>query len=362
MAAPSYTSRSVHGIISKVITPNYICRTCRNHLQSRPKQVREISSANISPSLRRKSCSTVLPQRTASYASRAGQDNISPREFLGEEAPLVDMEPYNEARSWEGLEHVGHKGHWKDLPARPEDQFNPWLSQPTSTTPDRTEFLKYLYVAIVETLAAKQAARVPTSVKGVPTRIDSLRIALTTSGTLSHLEDTAGLLNQRVIWRSKQVSAEAMQQLSGAKFDFNNPITFTILKRFSQLSHHRVPDPILNTVIRNNKTVTEFVGLLTESARPKPKKTADVLIAKQQKALDLAAGAREVEVSKTSRKTRQPLGANVMVLSRRETPVDKEKEIGRWKVIERELKSKGLPVLGRKPLVPHNESEWVQTI
>ena len=39
--------------------------------------------------------------------------------------------------------------------------------------------------------------------------------------------------------------------------------------------------------------------------------------------------------------------SNVMVAPRRETPVDKEKEVGRWKVIERELRERGLPVLGR---------------
>jgi hypothetical protein len=39
--------------------------------------------------------------------------------------------------------------------------------------------------------------------------------------------------------------------------------------------------------------------------------------------------------------------SNLLVLGRRETPVDKEKEMGRWKVIEEELKSRGLPVLGR---------------
>jgi hypothetical protein len=38
---------------------------------------------------------------------------------------------------------------------------------------------------------------------------------------------------------------------------------------------------------------------------------------------------------------------NLMILPRRETPVDKEKEVGRWKVIERELRARGLPVLGK---------------
>ena len=39
--------------------------------------------------------------------------------------------------------------------------------------------------------------------------------------------------------------------------------------------------------------------------------------------------------------------SNLIILGRRETPVDKEKEVGRWKVIEAELKSRGLPVLGK---------------
>lgn len=38
---------------------------------------------------------------------------------------------------------------------------------------------------------------------------------------------------------------------------------------------------------------------------------------------------------------------NVTVMGRRETPVDKEMQVGRWKLIEAELKRRDLPVLGR---------------
>jgi hypothetical protein len=38
---------------------------------------------------------------------------------------------------------------------------------------------------------------------------------------------------------------------------------------------------------------------------------------------------------------------NVKIIGRRETPVDREKAVGRWKIIEAELRSRGLPVLGR---------------
>ena len=54
------------------------------------------------------------------------------------------------------------------------------------------------------------------------------------------------------------------------------------------------------------------------------------------------------ETASKPRRKIEPLGPNVMVLSRRETPVDKEKEIGRWKLIEKELTERGLPVLGNR--------------
>jgi len=41
----------------------------------------------------------------------------------------------------------------------------------------------------------------------------------------------------------------------------------------------------------------------------------------------------------------QGLG-NVQVYSRRRTPIHKQKEIGRWKLIEQELQERGLPVTG----------------
>jgi hypothetical protein len=37
---------------------------------------------------------------------------------------------------------------------------------------------------------------------------------------------------------------------------------------------------------------------------------------------------------------------NVSVFERRVTPIDKEKSVGRWKIIEQELKRRDLPVTG----------------
>jgi hypothetical protein len=149
-----------------------------------------------------------------------------------------------------------------------------------------------------------------------------------------------------------------------------------ILKRFSQLTGHRVPDPLLNTVLRGNKPLIGLIDLLTQSAKPKPKKFAEVLLAKQKKAVDFATRekllaeqglqAHTETVVPTNEATKSngikqkpkftPLGPNVMVFTRRETQVDREMEIGRWKVIKRELENRGLPVYPVPKLVPAGET------
>ncbi|MCJ1398922.1 hypothetical protein MMC11_002123 [Xylographa trunciseda] len=96
-------------------------------------------------------------------------------------------------------------------------------------------------------------------------------------------------------------------------------LKFAVLKRVMQLTGRRVADPVIGHI----KVVADLVEHLTE--KPKPKKLAELLIAKPALAS-------------------MP---NVHIFDRRHTPIDKEKEVGRWKVIERELIKRGLPVTGR---------------
>lgn len=119
---------------------------------------------------------------------------------------------------------------------------------------------------------------------------------------------------------------------------------------------------MLSNVWNNSKTLTEFVDLLTRHyVQTKPKTIVSTLKARQEKALLMAAESAGESSESTDvngetgakpRRKLQPLGPNVMVLPRRETPVDKEKEVGRWKVIEQELIERGLPVLGKYPKQP----------
>ncbi|KIN02020.1 hypothetical protein OIDMADRAFT_103267 [Oidiodendron maius Zn] len=92
-------------------------------------------------------------------------------------------------------------------------------------------------------------------------------------------------------------------------------VKFAVLKRTMQLTGIRIPDP----VIRSSNTAEALLRHLITP--PKPTKLAEAL--KQRPDL--------VELP------------NVSIFGRRQTPVDKERKLGRWKVIEEELKKRGLP-------------------
>jgi hypothetical protein len=76
--------------------------------------------------------------------------------------------------------------------------------------------------------------------------------------------------------------------------------------------------------INSARTVSDILAHL--ATPPKPRKVIEAL-AQKQALFELP---------------------NVKVYGRRVTPIDKEKSVGRWKVIEKELQARGLPVTGHK--------------
>ena len=85
-----------------------------------------------------------------------------------------------------------------------------------------------------------------------------------------------------------------------------------------QLTGTRIPDPDIAQI----DTVRALHGHVVRP--PPPTKLAQALV------LD-------------DRLTSLP---NVKIIPRRVTPIDRERELGRWKVIEKELMARGLPVTG----------------
>ncbi|KAK0744268.1 hypothetical protein B0T21DRAFT_447536 [Apiosordaria backusii] len=119
-------------------------------------------------------------------------------------------------------------------------------------------------------------------------------------------------------------SEEAQMTLEGlghkwkkARLD-SAALKFFAAKRIQKLTGHIIPDGKLVVITTADKLIKELVKA------PKAKKLAE-----------------EIE----NKQIFQSL-PNVRVFPRRVTPIDKEKMVGRWKVIREELERRGLPVIG----------------
>ncbi|KAK5132822.1 hypothetical protein LTR08_008623 [Meristemomyces frigidus] len=97
-------------------------------------------------------------------------------------------------------------------------------------------------------------------------------------------------------------------------------LKLAIIKRILQITGRRLPDP----VISKSPTLAHLYHALL--AKPKPKRLAQT---PQLKRLNINI-------------------PNATVHAGRQTPIHKDKEVGRWKVIENELINRGLPVTGSR--------------
>lgn len=125
-----------------------------------------------------------------------------------------------------------------------------------------------------------------------------------------------------------------------------------------ELSGRVVPDPIMHTAHTIGDLSRYFHKRLT-----KPERLFEALAGKD--AADLV----DEDLALTHGNASRNLGGvpklepnaltslpNVVISQRRVTAIDKERSLGRWKVIEHELRERGLPITGdyerRKSLLP----------
>jgi hypothetical protein len=85
-----------------------------------------------------------------------------------------------------------------------------------------------------------------------------------------------------------------------------------------QLTGIRIPDSAISLTHTARSLLTDI------TQKPKPATVFDALVERSD-LVDLP---------------------NVKVFNRRITPIDKEKMVGRWKIIEKELNNRGLPLTG----------------
>lgn len=109
-------------------------------------------------------------------------------------------------------------------------------------------------------------------------------------------------------------------------------LKFALNKRIQQLTGHIINDAKLITV----RNVASYLSVLVKP--PPPKKLVELL----------------------ERKGDLPSLPNVKVYPRRVTPVDKERMVGRWKVIVNELQKRDLPVTGTAGYSKTPEKKWAQ--
>ncbi|KAJ4139854.1 hypothetical protein NW768_001199 [Fusarium equiseti] len=109
-------------------------------------------------------------------------------------------------------------------------------------------------------------------------------------------------------------------------------LKFAIRKRLYQLTGHFIPDVKLAAANTPKELITVALTL-----NKRGKKLAEVL--EEQKGF-----------SKLQ---------NVTVHSRRVTPIDREVAVGRWKVIEEELRKRDLPVTGTGGYGKNKERDWL---
>ncbi|KAF2473090.1 uncharacterized protein BDR25DRAFT_341269 [Lindgomyces ingoldianus] len=113
-------------------------------------------------------------------------------------------------------------------------------------------------------------------------------------------------------------------------------IKFALSKRLLQLTSLRITDHLLN----NSSTLGDLYTHLLAAAKPKPKKLIDQIRAEGEIQDKVKPGMEDL--------LRLP---NVKLKDKRVTKVDKEREVGRWKVIEYALRERDLPVFTKDDVV-----------
>ncbi|KAK2765214.1 hypothetical protein FQN54_008913 [Arachnomyces sp. PD_36] len=373
----------------------FVCSTCRQ--QFRPQTLRAATSyrnasgsTSFTEKVRRKIWGTDNPPGLKDPYGGEGFVEKALRQRRGEGEVEVEPEPQREreqvettppeeyvpATTWAGLETVGTLGEWWDKPRSEADHYKRFMA--VEKVVGRNQITAALNQVMVELCLLRELELPLSTISEIQPYTSEERMifgqvkiepsADNSTATLSFPDAqsretlVAALQSSQVVEEevttetqemldsenapngAEEVSAQSQEIIDNenvaekaettplappkdtgfVSLSLNDPQTkFAVLKRTSQITGHRIPDNHISSL----KTVSQLINQLVSASKPKPKKLAESLAAdKQLQSLP-----------------------NVKIAGRRMTPIDKEKEVGRWKVIEEELNRRGLPVTGNLP-------------
>ncbi|KAL1618308.1 hypothetical protein SLS54_007285 [Diplodia seriata] len=214
----------------------------------------------------------------------------------------VEDASYEPAKTWHGLKWIGGKK-------------NKWRQDEDFTIPARE--------TLEPTVALKKALVEVYSARSEGVSFESIydgREDRSRGVELSAAKDGGAVIKQKAVDPSaaeEEVSQQEIWALS--PISLRDPeIKFAVVKRVMQLTGTRISDPIIA------KSDTAGILLSNITKKPQPTKLFEKL-------------ERDQVLSHLR---------NVKISPRRITPIDKEKQVGRWKVIEQKLLDKNLPVTG----------------
>ncbi|KAF7589865.1 hypothetical protein BBP40_003577 [Aspergillus hancockii] len=358
----------------------YVCSVCRQEARPRPLVARQFlrnasSTTPITERVRRKIWGTDNPpglkdpyggegalerRFRKDQPERQADETVEAAEVIEPETEDVPSTDYQPATTWEDIPRVGHLGRWSDLPATGADSFNSFMLKKKVTKKGHLSLAAHqaaVEISLMHTLnkPLSKVCDVVEHDKSVFKLIWKCKIQPNANGQWSEAvaypnkeaEKALTYIFEQIGSQPEPAVAEeaAEEAIEASEFhesapEWNNsslpffgyadvrdkgflslplsdPATkFAFLKRFSQLSGHYFPDPVVNSIA----TVGQAVEYIQSVLNPKPKKLADHLANSQ--------GLQQL--------------ANVKVFAKRQKRSDRDEELGRKKIIEAELRARGL--------------------
>ncbi|KAF2772855.1 hypothetical protein EJ03DRAFT_371763 [Teratosphaeria nubilosa] len=349
----------------------YVCRACRRHAARQFSTARaaaaekpfyarwrDILFGSDQSRAAAKSREEKTKRRLGEAAARAPGELEKKRDKWGREyevPALIDPsthKDYVQAQTWDGLEMVGGV-EWVKARADRGEPYRGFVRDTRAEMSD-TQWRTLLHHITVEALVLQKAGRVAGEICN-PRAEDSKNWMHTKSATVQPSVDGGVTVSFAQAEVEEQIAKGIIEDDPEGQPQHNNDLrlelkralaasqndgiaedsaisTWTditlqdpslklaILKRTMQLTGHRLPDP----AISNSETLADLYDALKQ--KPEPKSLAHTPQLRRLKA----------ELP------------NVSVYARRQTPVDRERKVGRWKVIEDELLARDLPVFGSR--------------